>query len=278
MMKSLVPLAVLCCFALVGCPSKSVKAPGVTTGGATPVKQGVSKLKKLEITDLKVGDGANLGVKIITNPPVENGDIVSVEYTGKLTSGYVFDTNVPGQKATSKAEPFIFTVGASGVIPGWHQGVLGMKVGGKRRLGIPPTLGYGDQDMGIIPPNSDLYFDIKLLDVVKLGYEGDYDKTDTKLGSGPALKKGDTAVVRYTGRLVNGKIFDSNEKPGAAPFSFVVGNGEVVRGLDAAVVGMKKGGVRIIRIPPAVAYGTKNVEGVPPNSTLVFTIKVEDIQ
>ena len=102
----------------------------------------------LEIVDIYVGDGeeAKLGNKI------------SVNYTGLLVNGTEFDSSYG-------RGPFEFSLGAGMVIQGWEEGVAGMKVGGKRKLIIPPDLGYGSRSMGSIPPNSTLIFDIELLGV-----------------------------------------------------------------------------------------------------------------
>ncbi len=86
------------------------------------------------------------------------GDLVTVNYTGKLDNGTVFDTSVGKQ-------PFQFTLGVGQVIPGWDQGVAGMKVGGKRILIVPPSLAYGPNDYGPIPGNSTLTFEVELLNV-----------------------------------------------------------------------------------------------------------------
>ena len=86
---------------------------------------------------------------------------VVVNYTGTLEDGSVFDSSLnPGR------EPFTFTLGAGSVIKGWDLSVLGMKVGGKRKLTIPPELGYGDQGAGgVIPPGATLIFEVELLEV-----------------------------------------------------------------------------------------------------------------
>jgi len=86
---------------------------------------------------------------------------VVVNYTGSLKDGSVFDSSLnPGR------EPFTFTLGAGSVIKGWDLGVEGMKVGGKRKLTIPPELGYGDQGAGdVIPPGATLIFEVDLLEV-----------------------------------------------------------------------------------------------------------------
>lgn len=106
--------------------------------------------KGLIIEILKEGDGT----------VAEKHSIVTVHYTGSLENGTVFDSSLnPGR------EPFRFTLGVGQVIAGWDQGVLGMKTGEKRKLTIPPELGYGNQDMGVIPPNSVLIFEVDLLSV-----------------------------------------------------------------------------------------------------------------
>jgi FKBP-type peptidyl-prolyl cis-trans isomerase len=104
----------------------------------------------LKIETLKEGSG--VGAK--------TGDTVTVNYTGKLTDGTVFDSSL-----NSGRTPFQFTLGQNRVIQGWEQGVLGMKVGEKRKLTIPPELGYGSQDYGPIPGNSTLTFEIDLLKI-----------------------------------------------------------------------------------------------------------------
>lgn len=89
---------------------------------------------------------------------VQTGDSITVNYTGWLASdGTIFDSSFNEGRS-----PFKFTVGG-GVIEGWSQGVVGMKIGEIRRLMIPSELGYGDSDQGVIPPNSDLIFDVELL-------------------------------------------------------------------------------------------------------------------
>lgn len=89
------------------------------------------------------------------------GDLVSVNYTGKLSDGTVFDSNV--DQKFRHVEPFQFTLGAGQVIPGWEKGIVGMKVGEKKTLVIPPEDAYGSNGMGPIPPNATLTFDVELL-------------------------------------------------------------------------------------------------------------------
>ena len=111
---------------------------------------------EIMINDLKIED-------IILGEGTEANDFnkVIVNYTGSLENGSIFDSSLnPGR------EPFSFTLGVGSVIKGWDLGVKGMKVGGKRKLTIPPELGYGDNGAGdVIPPGSTLIFEVDLLQV-----------------------------------------------------------------------------------------------------------------
>jgi len=116
----------------------------------TPVApaSNVTNVTKLMIEEIKVGEGAE----------AKAGDTVRVHYTGWLTNSTKFDSSV------DRGTPFEFRLGAGEVIKGWDQGVAGMKVGGKRKLTIPPDLGYGDRGAGgLIPPGATLVFEVELL-------------------------------------------------------------------------------------------------------------------
>jgi FKBP-type peptidyl-prolyl cis-trans isomerase FkpA len=113
---------------------------------APPTSEDVSEL---EIEELEEGTGTE----------AKSGDTVSVHYTGWLTDGTQFDSSRDG-------DPFTFVLGQGQVIPGWDEGVQGMKEGGKRRLTIPPDMAYGEAGAGgVIPPNATLVFDVELLEV-----------------------------------------------------------------------------------------------------------------
>lgn len=104
----------------------------------------------LQYEDIKVGDGAQ----------PQAGQTVSVHYTGTLTDGTKFDSS------RDRGQPFSFRLGTGEVIKGWDEGLSTMKVGGQRKLTIPPDLGYGARGAGgVIPPNATLIFDVELLDV-----------------------------------------------------------------------------------------------------------------
>jgi len=104
----------------------------------------------LIVEDINIGEGAAAAA----------GQKVTVHYTGWLTNGAKFDSS------KDRNDPFVFPLGGGRVIKGWDEGVQGMKVGGKRKLTIPPALGYGAHGAGsVIPPNATLVFEVELLGV-----------------------------------------------------------------------------------------------------------------
>ncbi len=121
-----------------------------TAAAKTEAKSKVVTLPSgLQYEDLKIGEG----------PEVKTGQTVQMRYTGKFIDGRVFDSNVG-------KDPYPVTLGVSSVIKGWHEGIPGMKVGGKRKLTIPPDLAYGKRGFpGAIPPDATLVFDVEVLSV-----------------------------------------------------------------------------------------------------------------
>jgi FKBP-type peptidyl-prolyl cis-trans isomerase len=110
----------------------------------------VERNEEVQIEDLIVGEGVE----------AKDGDKITVNYVGTLTDGTKFDNSYDRNK------PFVFTLGNGEVIQGWDEGILGMKIGGKRKLTIPPSLGYGESGSGdVIPPNSTLIFEVELISI-----------------------------------------------------------------------------------------------------------------
>ena len=103
-------------------------------------------------------------------------------------------------------------------------------------------------------------------------------KEDLVVGTGPSAKSGDRVQVHYTGRLLDGTVFDASKKRGM-PFSFTLGQGSVIRGWDMGVVGMKRGGKRKLSVPAKLAYGKRgSPPKIPPNATLIFEIELLSIK
>jgi peptidylprolyl isomerase len=105
---------------------------------------------ELQVTDIQLGDGKE-AVK---------GALITTQYRGFLEDGTQFDSSY------ERGKPFQCVIGTGRVIKGWDQGLMGMKVGGKRKLWVPAHLAYGERSMGTITPNSDLTFEIELLEVL----------------------------------------------------------------------------------------------------------------
>lgn len=159
LLVALSAIAVLAVVATSGCartPAEDTEAPPSEAGqvstppeDATQEPPAAEDVTELVIEDITVGTGAE----------AKAGDTVTVHYTGWLTDGTEFDSSVG-------REPFQFPLGQGQVIPGWDQGVAGMKIGGQRRLTIPPDLGYGAAGAGgVIPPNATLIFEVELLSI-----------------------------------------------------------------------------------------------------------------
>jgi peptidylprolyl isomerase len=130
--------------------------PPAPSGAASPVpdkdpesgKPIITTPSGLKYVDLVVGTG----------PAVKNGDHLAVNYEGRLLNGTKFDSSY------DRGQPFELVLGVSQVIQGWTEGLNGMKVGGKRKLIIPPQLGYGQQGAGdVIPPNATLIFKVEIV-------------------------------------------------------------------------------------------------------------------
>ncbi|TAL49500.1 FKBP-type peptidyl-prolyl cis-trans isomerase [Patescibacteria group bacterium] len=122
------------------------QAPALGGGAETAVSFNDSQFR---VDELSLGSGQE----------ALRGSLVTIHYVGMLTNGQIFDSS------RVRGQPFQFILDSGQVIPGFDRGVLGMKVGGKRRITIPPSLGYGNVVAGPIPANSTLVFEVELLDV-----------------------------------------------------------------------------------------------------------------
>lgn len=151
--KRIVIFGILVVLAFVAVLVFKVKLPKIQEAKPTPTPQ--EQVMDKDESELKIEDSV-----VGTGEEAVAGKRVTVNYLGTLENGTKFDSSY------DRGTPFSFNLGAGEVIKGWDQGVLGMKVGGKRKLVIPPDLGYGQSGAGgTIPPNATLIFEIELLKV-----------------------------------------------------------------------------------------------------------------
>ena len=229
---------------------------------------------ELVVEDLVVGGGSS----------VDAGDFLVMDYVGvSYSTGIQFDAS------WDRGSPFPFELGAGRVIQGWDEGIVGMAVGGRRSLSIPPDLAYGKNGSGSgsIGPNETLVFVVDLLasvpaNLVKPSEELTLESTielqinDLSEGSGAVVQSGNVVYIHYVGvSASSGEQFDSSWDRGRSEFiGYISGAGNVIEGLDQGLLGMQVGGRRTVVIPPDLAYG-KNGAGdglIAPNETLIFTV------
>lgn len=250
--------------------------------------------KELKVNVISEGNG----------PVTKKGDALQVNYLGQA-----WDSTTPFDNSFDRGQPFDLTLGAGQVIKGWEQALEGQKVGSRIEVGIPPELGYGEKGSPPnIQPNATLVFVVDVLkavtipksatgtpvaqdnkDLPKVGTNTDgkapaltVPKTDppTKLVSnyvleskGEAVKATDTVVVNYVAALwKDGKVFDSTYTTGK-PANFPLGQ-LTLKGLKDGLVGKKIGSRVLIVAPPSEAFGDKEQQGIPKNSTLVFAVDI----
>lgn len=209
------------------------------------------------------------------------GDMISVHYTGKLLDGTIFDSSV------QRGQPFNFEIGTGQVIKGWDEGFLLLKKGAKATLIIPADLAYGSRQMGTIPANSVLIFDVELIDI-KPAIKLDFFNTDGKdtlstfsglkyiivqAGTGKKVETDCQVEFHYNAFLSDRKIFDSTRKKGQS-IKVLAGNRNLIPGLEEALLLMHEGDKIHFIIPPTLGFGTSKSGSIPPNSTLYFDIEV----
>lgn len=284
----------LCLTVLVGCATATPTAPGTpgtTDSAATPdpVRTIVLEVPTAEAqptpepAPVLSADATTSDTGLRYEDTVEGegdaataGSEVTVNYTGYLTDGTVFDSSVG-------LTPFTFTLGAGRVIPGWEEGLLGMKAGGQRVLEIPGELAYGAEGAGTIPPNATLIFEVEMLSFTPQttpaevsAYETTEDGVEYAIlteGTGDPVKANDMVTFNFNAWRSDGILFDSSTQAGQ-PAQFRLG-GSGLAGLDAGMIGMLAGETRQIRIPPEMAYGEEGAGAViPPNDTIIFEIEL----
>lgn len=225
------------------------------------VKPASGPAKKLLIKDLEEGSG----------PASKVGDEITIHYVG------VDETGKEAWASWGRSGPYTFQLGSGNAIRGWEEGLLGMKVGGRRELTIPTKLGTG---------KSTLVYVVDLLSIKPLPW-ADSERPKPRVqapngpppkklvindlveGSAPAVKTGDKLAVHYVGvNYRTGEEFEGAWDPVFA-FKFGLGEGTVVKGWEQGVKGMKVGGRRELIVPPRLAYNT---------DTLIYVIDLLAIE
>lgn len=182
---------------------------------------------------------------------VQMGDFVRYHYNGTFEDGKKFDSS------HDRSSLVAIIVGVGRLITGMDRGLMGMCVNERRRLIVPPHLGYGSIGVaGLIPPDATLYFDVVLLDI--------WNKADTVqvtiLLRPPhcprMVQDSDFVRYHYNGTLLNGTAFDSSYSRGGT-YDTYIGSGWLIKGMDQGLLGMCPGEKRKIIIPPFLAYGEK---------------------
>ncbi|XP_072417308.1 peptidyl-prolyl cis-trans isomerase FKBP10-like isoform X2 [Chiloscyllium punctatum] len=203
---------------------------------------------------------------------VQSGDFIRYHYNGTFADGRKFDSSY------DHSSTFNVEVGKGRLIPGMDKAVLGMCVNERRRIVIPPHLGYGSQGVdNVIPPDTTLYFDVILHDIWNHN-----DKVQIKTLYKPTVcnrtvQSSDYVRYHYNGTLLNGTLFDSSHNR-MKTYDTYVGVGWLIKGMDEGLLGMCVGERRIIIIPPFLAYGeTGYGSDIPPQASLVFDILLLDL-
>jgi len=219
-------------------------------------------------------------------PELKEGKLVTLHYTGFLddATGTVFDSSYQPD------EPVSFILGRKMVIPGWEEALPGLRVGDRVKVLVPYEMAYGRAGRGPIPPETDLVFDIELLDAEDVPApdpfptEGkDTLKTESGLqyilvreGEGDMPPPGSVITVHYSGYLSDGSLFDSSVQR-SEPLRFVLGSDQVLRGWDEAFSLLRENAKARLILPPHLAYGERGSGPIPPGETLIFDVEVIDI-
>ncbi len=196
------------------------------------------------------------------------GRYVLINYVGSTFDGKEFDRSAPGK-------PVGFIVWSGEVPRGWDEGLVGMRVGEKRRLILSPELVCGPYPGIVVVPDGTLKFDIELVGIlpgVRL--------TTESLGEGEIAKPGDTVLVNYRAYVGREQeTYDDTYQRGE-PTELRIGTGEVIAGWDLGVAGMQEGEKRLIEIPPYLAYGSRGAAGgvIPPGASLRYEVELVGVK
>ncbi|KAL4629386.1 peptidyl-prolyl cis-trans isomerase FKBP9-like [Arapaima gigas] len=201
---------------------------------------------------------------------VQVSDFVRYHYNGTLLDGTLFDSS------HSRSRTYDTYVGIGWLIAGMEQGLLGMCVGERRIITLPPFLGYGENGDGSdIPAQASLVFDVLLLDLHNPKDGVSVEKQQVPESCSRQSKAGDFMRYHYNGTLLDGAPFDSSYSRNGT-YDTYIGKGYVIAGMDEGLLGACVGERRRIVIPPHLAYGEEGTGSVPGSAVLVFDVHVVD--
>ncbi|WP_198172725.1 FKBP-type peptidyl-prolyl cis-trans isomerase [Hymenobacter ginkgonis] len=241
-------------------------------------------------------------IPVTTNanaPLATVNQVVSILYTGQLLDGTVFDGT-----ALRDNTPVSFILGVNSILPGITEGVSLMHKGDKAVLLIPSGLAYGASSSSTVPANSVVRFEVELTDInptfavpddnlitryltknkittAQKQASGLYFVPTTTNPTGTPVAAGKTVSILYTGKLLDGTVFDATSQRNNTPFSFVVGTTprQVITGFDEGVSLMRKGEKATLFIPSGLAYGATGASpSIAPNTVISFDVEVLDVQ
>ncbi|XP_072270860.1 peptidyl-prolyl cis-trans isomerase FKBP10 [Pyxicephalus adspersus] len=202
---------------------------------------------------------------------VQMGDFVRYHYNGTFKDGVKFDASYDRGIAVAGF------VGIGRLITGLDRGILGMCVNERRKLIVPPHLGYGSIGVpGMIPADATLYFDIILVDVWNKKDEVQITTLEKPSSCNRTVEDSDFVRYHYNGTLLDGTYFDSSYSR-SSTYNTYVGSGWLIKGMDQGLLGMCAGELRKVIIPPFLAYGEKGYGTViPSHASLVFHVLLID--
>ncbi len=222
----------------------------------------------LKIADVVSGEGEE----------VVSGDRIAMHFSAWIQDGEFLSSSL------EQGIPVIYTLGTEEIFFNeWDDAVIGMKIGGKRQIIIPPEAGSQ-----VIPPGETLILEFELIEKIEpilrtevdeedfITTESGLQYADIVIGNGDPAIPGTTVTVHYTGWLEDETQFDSSVERGE-PAQFPLGVGGVIPGWEEGVTGMLVGGKRQLIIPPELGYGETGAGPVPPNATLIFDVELIEV-
>lgn len=192
------------------------------------------------------------------------GRIAEIHLVGKLEDGSEFFSS------RTNGQTVMFPIAAQNMLPAIDLAIQNMKVGDQATLVLPPAQAFGEDGGGVVPPGSTVTIELEFVAMPDIEYE------EITAGEGPQIKIGDMVMVHYRGTLEDGTEFDSSYSRNE-PFQVLVGSGGVIPGWELGLQKMRVGGKGILTIPPGLAYGDREIPGIPANSTLIFEIEVVEL-